>query len=75
MFLALLELYSDVSHLFLACLKLLGEVDVVASHLCLRRLKIFGEVRVVASHFLRRFEMLGYFRIVADLIVAARQDR
>jgi len=41
LFLALLELFSDVSHLFVGCLKLLGEVRVVASHF-LRRFEMLG---------------------------------
>ena len=59
-------------HLFLACLKLLGEFGIGADHLCLRRHKLLGELRIIADHLcLRRLKLLGELGIVADHLCLA----
>ena len=56
----LLGSFGDkAAHLFLGCLKLLGDCCIVADHLFLRCLKLLGDCRIVAAHlFLAGLKLL-----------------
>jgi hypothetical protein len=75
-FLCCLELLTEGGYLFLARLKLRGEVQIFADHFFLRGLATLGKLCIVLSYLvLRLLEMASEVRIVAGQLCLARFEQ